>query len=378
MKSIHMCLILIVGVLAAAGARPAPAVFDQEETLQVTRARARAQTTRSSGRCLCADSDGNAHMTWEDGRYPNEFEIYYASTSGESLLPEIRITRTPSESSYPAIACGGRDVYIVWEEAIGTDSEIFCVHLRDRKEVARLQVTDTNLDSSCPVCAVGPDGAVHLAWHEGPFQQTGIYYAKIVGDSVVATEPICTRHPEAFRPDIACDSKGRVLILWYEGTEVKSRMWDGEAWGEEKLAASLESKPWRLSVAALPAGGWVGTWFHRSDAGEQVMIGFFDGDQWYGQTMVSGNRFAYYPNVAALDDGGFVIGWEERVSDLDQHTIAITAFDGGRWGPPMDIYRDHVNGRYVSLASHGDVLHALWFSGRTGSNEIYYSRLRKL
>ena len=377
MKRLCMALILVVGMLAAVEARPAPAVFDQEETLQVTHARARAQTTRSSGRCLCTDADGNAHMTWEDGRHLNEFEIYYTSTSGESLLPEIRITSTPSESSYPAIACGGRDVYIVWEEAMGMDSEIFCVHMRDRQELARLQVTDTNLESSCPVCAVGPDGAVHVAWHEGPFQRTAIYYAKIVGDSVVAREPICTRHPEGFRPDIACDSEGRVLILWYEGSEVKSRMWDGVAWGEEKLTASLTSKPWRLSVTALPGGIWAGSWFDRAAAGEQVIVGFFDGDRWYGQTVVSGDRVAYYPNIAALDGGGLVVGWEERLPDIDQKTITISTFDGERWGAPMEIYRHRVNGRYVSLASHGDVLHAFWFSTKSGSNEVYYSRLRK-
>jgi hypothetical protein len=377
MKHVWVSLVVAALTSAAADAWPAPAVFDQEETLQVTHAMARAQTTRSSGRCLCTDADGNAHMTWEDGRHLNEFEIYYASTSGESLLPEIRITRTPYESSYPAIACGGRDVYIVWEDVVGTDSEIFCVHLRDGKEVGRVQVTDTNLESSCPVCAVGPDGAVHVAWHEGPFQQTAIYYAKIVNDSVVAREPICTTHPEAFRPDIACDSEGRVLILWFEGTAVKSRMWDGKTWGEELLAATLESKPWRLSVAALPGGKWAGSWFHRRSAGEQVMVAFFDGRQWYGQTVVSGDRPGYYPNITSLDGGGLVVAWEERVPQEDQHTISIRSFDGENWGPPMEIYRHRVNGRYASVAAHGDVLHALWFSSKSGSNEIYYSRLRK-
>jgi hypothetical protein len=362
-------------VLVAAPSWSAPPSFVQEETLQVTHAHARAQTTRSSGRCICTDADGNAHMAWEDARHMGQFEVYYTSTSGDSILPEVRITNTPVESSYPAIACNGRDVYIVWEEVVGRDSEIFCAHLRGREEIARVQVTDTNLDSSCPVCAVGPDGAVHVAWHEGPFKQTAIYYAKIVDDRVVETVPIYTRSPEAFRPDIACDSEGRVLIVWFDGLSVKSRLWDGQAWGDEQLVAELLSRPWRLSVTAVPGGTWAAAWFDRAETGEEVCVGFFDGDKWYGQTTVSTGRAAYYPNITALDDGGLVIGWEERVPEQDQHTVVIRTFDGKNWGQPMEIYRHHVNGRYVSVASHGDVLHAIWFSSKSGSNEIYYSKL---
>ncbi len=376
MRFICTCVVLAVFVLPACLV-PSPASFDLEETIQVTNAGARAQTTRSSGRCLCLDADGNAHMTWEDGRYMNAFEVFYTSTLGDSVLPEIRLTRSPAESSYPAIACDSADVYIVWEEVMGNDSEIYYVHLRDREEVARVRVTDTYLDSSCPVCAVGPDGAVHVAWHEGPFQQTAIYYAKIVDDSVVATEPICTTDPEAFRPDIACDRQGRVLIIWFDGVEVKSRLWDGASWGKVQLVASNLSKPWRLSIASLRNGTWVATWFDRGEAGEEVFAKFFNGTDWYGQTKLSGGALAYYPNVAALDRDGAVVAWEERILASDERTVVVRCYDGEHWGDPLEVYRHRQNGRYASVAAHGDLIHVMWFSGLTGSNEIYYARLRK-
>jgi hypothetical protein len=376
MRFTSACVFLLAFVLPAC-LRSSPAVFDLEKTIQVTNARARAQTTRSSGRCLCIDADGNAHMAWEDGRYLNAFEIFYTSAIGDSVLPEIRLTRSHTESSYPAIACDSADVYIVWEETMGHDSEIYYVHLRDREEVARIRVTDTNLDSSCPVCAVGPDGAVHLAWHEGPFQQTAVYYAKVVDDSIVATAPICTKHPEAFRPDIACDGQGRILIIWFEGMEVKSRFWDGVSWGEEQLVGTNLSKPWRLSVASLRNGTWAAVWFHRGEAGEEVFAKFWDGTDWYDQTKISRNWPGYYPNVAPLGQDGAVVAWEERVPGLDQRTVVVRCYDGENWGDPLEIYQHRHNGRYASVASHGDLIHAMWFSGMSGSNEIYYARLRK-
>jgi hypothetical protein len=376
MRTVLTC-VLAAAVVLPACLSSAPASYELERTIQVTDAHAKAQTTRSSGRCLCVDTDGNAHMVWEDGRYMNAFEIYYTSTLGDSVLPEIRLTHSPAESSYPAIACDSADVYIVWEEVMGNDSEIYCAHLRDRDEVARVRVTDTNLDSSCPVCAVGPDGAVHVAWHEGPFQQTAVYYAKLVDDSVVTIEPICTKHPEAFRPDIACDRQGRILVIWFEGMEVKSRFYDGASWGEELLAGTCLSKPWRLSVASLPNGTWVAAWFHRRGTEEEVIAKFFDGSAWYGETKVNREWPAYYPNVAPLNEDGAVVAWEERISEGNLRTVVVRCYDGEQWGDFIEIYKHRLNGRYASVAAHGDLIHALWFSGRSGSNEIYYAILRK-
>jgi len=370
-------LVVLSFLLLPACLWPAPPSYELEKTVQVTNAGARAQTTRSSGRCLCLDGEGNAHMTWEDGRHLNAFEVFYTSTRGDSVLPEIRLTRTPGESSYPAIACDSADVHIVWEETMGSDSEIHYVHLRDREEVARVKVTDTNLDSSCPVCAVGPDGAVHVAWHEGPFKRTAIYYAKIVEDSVVKTEPICTTDPEAFRPDIACGPDGRILIIWFDGLEVKSRFHDGTKWLETQLVGTNLSRPWRLSVASLRNGEWCAAWFHRGEGGEEVFVKFFDGKDWYGQTKVSREWPGYYPNVSAFGREGVVVGWEERVTGVEQRTVVIRCYDGEEWGDPIEIYRHRRNGRYVSVAAEGDLIHALWFSGKSGPNEIYYARLGK-
>jgi hypothetical protein len=107
------------------------------------------------------------------------------------------------------------------------------------------------------------------------------------------------------------------------------------------------------------------------------LINFFDGNNWGDQRRMSRQWPGYYPNVAALDRDGVVVGWEERVTGVDQRTVVLRCYDGEEWGDPLEIYRHRRNGRYVSVAEHGDLIHALWFSGMSGSNEIYYARLRK-
>jgi hypothetical protein len=159
--------------------------------------------------------------------------------------------------------------------------------------------------------------------------------------------------------------------------EVKSRFWDGMSWGEEQLVGTNQSRPWRLSVASLRNGTWAAVWFHRAEEGEEVFSKFFDGKDWYEQTRICREWPAYYPNVAPLNQDGAVVAWEERILGVDMHTVVVRCYDGARWGDYMEIYRHRHNGRYASVAATDDLIHALWFSGKSGSNEIYYARLRK-
>jgi hypothetical protein len=167
------------------------------------------------------------------------------------------------------------------------------------------------------------------------------------------------------------------LIVWFEGLEVKSRLWDGRSWGEEQLVATNKSRPWRISVTALSGGNWAAAWFHRGDEGEEVFVKFFDGTKWHDQTKVSGDLPGYYPNIITLEEGGLAVIWEERVTAQDQYTLMVRSYDGNRWGDPVEVHRHRAASRYASLADHEDELYAIWFSGKSGDNEIYCARLRK-
>jgi hypothetical protein len=315
-------------------------------------------------------------MVWEEARSGN-LEICYATATAETLLSEVRITNSRGESSYPCVACDSRDVYILWEETKGKVSDISYVRLRDGKEVARKTLTRTFMDSSCPVSAVGPGGTLHIAWHEGPYKQTAVYYGKIVGDSMVIKEPICTIHPEAFRPDIACDREGRILVVWFEGLEVKAKYWNGEDWSDEQLAAVNRGRPYRLSVADLGNGIWAITWFDNTEEGSDVFAKLFDGDKWYGQVQLDDAEIAYYPNVTRLNAGECAVVWEERDLATSEYMLVLRCYNGSDWSDPLEIYRESMAGRYASMVLNEDELHAVWFSSKMGNDEIFHGLLRR-
>jgi len=378
MKSVHWLAILtfIASTLPVAATTHACS-YSLEKTTQVTHAGRKSRTTRSNGQCIAVDPHGTVHLVWEDDRHMNR-EIYYASIDGDSILPEIRITQTPAESSFPCIASDSMDTYILWEEVLGLYSDIMYARIRDGKVAAKKRLTHSHLDSSCPVSSLGPDGSLHIAWHEGPFKQTAIYYGRVEGDSLVETYGVCTSHPEAFRPDIACDGEGRIMIIWPEGTRMSSRLYDGSRWQDEKTIADLEFIPWRVSVTSLPEGRWAAAWFDGRTDFNKIYVGFYDGGKWQDPELLAGDArtSSYYPDLAVTESGQLVAVWEDRLSSEDQRAMHIRCYDGRSWGDPVEFFRNKYAGRYVSIASRDGVVHAVWFGGIQGADEIYYSRLR--
>ncbi len=350
--------------------------FEPETRTRITYANGKSRTARDNARCICATQDGRVHMVWEDNRLGN-FEIYYAWQSDDTISSNIRISTSKDESTYPCVACDSSNVYILWQELTGRVFNLYYVHLRDTVEVTRKQVTRTRLDSSSPVAAPGPDGSLHIAWHEGPYKQTAIYYGRIVADSLVEIMPVCSEHPGAFRPDIACDDSGRVLIVWLEGPQVKSRFWDGKRWGEEQLVATNISRSWRLSVAWLGEDKWVAAWFDNVAGGSSIKVKFYDGSRWYDEQVVSTSTNAYYPSILRIADDDFMIAWEEKHMQPDNYRIILQRYRHGRWSASFEAHRESVAGRYPSLARRDDRIHMVYFSAISGNDEIFHLVLRR-
>jgi hypothetical protein len=323
------------------------------------------------------DARGRVHLVWEDDRNMNR-EIYYASIVDGGAPRELRITRTPAESSFPCIVSDSLDTYILWEEVIGLYSDIMYARIRDGKVVVKKRLTNTHLDSSCPVSALGPDGSLHIAWHEGPFKQTAIYYGRVVGDSLIGTYGVCTNSPEAFRPDISCDRDGRLMVIWPEGDRMSSRLYNGIEWEDEKPIADLEYIPWRMSVAGLPDGRWAAAWFDGRNDTNRVYVAFCDSGTWQGADLLAGDEgvTSYYPDLAVSESGDLVAVYESRVLSKNYCTINTRCYDGRTWGEPAEVYHQRAPGRYASIAFHKGVLHSVWFSMMLNSDEIYYSTMR--
>ena len=352
--------------------------FAVDRITQVTKAAGKSQTARDNARCIYVDPGGTAHMVWTDDRHgPSNIEIYYAAVADGSVSREVRLTNSLAESSFPCIAGRGEDIYVLWQEKIGSIFQICYVHLRDGRELARREVTSSILDAGCPVAAVALDGSLHIAWHEGPMNMTAIYYGRMVSDSLVVRTEICTKHPTAFRSDIAVNASGHVLLAWYEGLDIKSRLWDGRAWGDETLVATNDNREWRLSLAAAAGGKWALAWYNQAATGTDVLAALYDGKTWYGRTRVNTSQNGFYPAIACFDGDKLVVTWEDKDKADGKYLLLMSCYDGRSWSEPADIMRDTTMSRYSSLAPVKDAVHVVWFGPKTGNDEIFHGLLRR-
>jgi hypothetical protein len=371
-------LLAAVGLLYGTGWGAGGCTFEMTSIQRVTHAPGNSHTCRSNATCICTDENEVTHLVYEDKR-SGEFEVYYAYVRNDTLSKEIRITRTRGESSFPAIACGGGSVYILWQETRGKDPEIEYVRLVDGEIMARATLTDNETESSCPVLAVDGDGTLHVAWHDGPYHQTGIIYGRVREDSLVHIEEIPVETSGAFRPDIACDGHGKVLITWHEGFDIKSKFYDGEAWKETKTVSLGSQKAWRMSCAYIAPGRWGAAWFDRTEDGDHpVYAAFFNETEWYGKIKVNAEQIGYYPNVCAGPDGTFLVAWEGLSMETNHYSLKLRCHDGEKWLPAQELLVGKSMTRYPSLALDRDNnFQTIWFSDGRGTYEVFYGVLRR-
>ena len=375
----YSCAALAVICLLFAGAGTARGCsYEMVNTHRVTYAPGNSHTCRSNATCICTDENNVTHLIYEDGR-SGEFEIYYAFVRNDTLSKEMRITKTRGESAFPAIACGGGSVYLLWAEMVGNAPEVDYARVVDGEVVARVRLSDTPTETSCPVAAYGGDGTLHVAWHDGPYHQTGIYYGRVVNDSLVHLEEIPVETPGAFRPDIACDGNGKVLLTWFEGYDIKSKLWDGEAWQETHTVSQGQYKAWRMSAAYVEPGRWGASWFDRTEEAEYlVYAAFFDEKEWYGKTVLNDERISYYPNVCAGRDGLFQVAWEAKSMDTHHYSLTLRCHDGTEWQPAERHLVGKSMTRYPSLSlDHDGNFQTIWFSNGRGTYEVFYGVLRR-
>jgi hypothetical protein len=376
MKSVLGPAILAAAISMAAASPTAPAScpFNLDQSVRVTERGGASQTARGNERCIWVDAAGTAHLVWEDN-WNGHFQIYYTSVTADSVAPDIRLTNSAGESNFPCITGLGDSIYILWQETISKTPQIMYCRLDRGKEAARVQLTSGELPSSCPVAALGPDGTLNIAWFRGSGNFSSVYYGRVLGDSLVGQTNISTEHPGGSRPDVACDASGKILIAWYEGFDVKSRLWDGSTWQDEIKVATNNNRSWRLSVTSLGKGKWALAWFDQAPQSTDVRAAFFDGKAWSEPVRVNAGRTGFYPAAACFGPGNLIVTWEDQDLEKEQYLLMMRCWDGQTWGAPAEVVRGRVMSRYASLCPWDDRIYAIWFSPVAGNNEIYFGLL---
>ena len=141
---------------AVAGQRPA-VVFHPDEQ------------TRHPG--VVVDQDGLVHLAYlaqEKGKQVQDVFHTVSSDGGDSWAAAVEVSKTPGQSSAPAIGGHGKDPAIAWvDTTAGADRpDVWAAVSTDAGAswTTAADVSNTPGVSSEPAVAVAPDGTIHVVW----------------------------------------------------------------------------------------------------------------------------------------------------------------------------------------------------------------------
>jgi hypothetical protein len=114
-----------------------------------------------------AASGGNVYAVWQDGR-DGDWDIYFTYHNGVSwsLPAQVNTDSGTEDQTYPCIAAGGGNAYVVWVDEGGGDSDIkMRVFDGSWGTIREVSVDSTNQDQEEPEVAYD-GGVLHLVWQE--------------------------------------------------------------------------------------------------------------------------------------------------------------------------------------------------------------------
>jgi hypothetical protein len=158
---------------------------------------------------LAAGASG-FHAVWYDNRSGSanitDFNIYYARSSGNGFLTDVRVDDSTIRTfqALPSIAVGPQGkVHVVWHDKRYDYFRVFYSSSQDGITFsANTMVNKQDTNQYQPRACIGQDGVLHIVWHDYRASEPNIYYANSTNGGL------------SFNPSVRVDD-GAIEVLSY-------------------------------------------------------------------------------------------------------------------------------------------------------------------
>lgn len=319
---------------------------------------------------------------------PPEHTPTATATGGPTATPTITATPTPTSTRTPTATptpTNTPDPSSRWEP-VGSGS------------ASGGGISANNGDSLTPAIAIGPGGAVYVAWSDTSGGDEEIYLRRWDGNAWVelggsaSGGGISNNGSASLAPSLAIGPDGRPWVAWHDGAnrEIYVRRWNGTTWEEVGagsatgggISKTSRNSSWvDLRVAA--DGSAVAVWMESRQGNDEVYARRWDGVAWVGLGgSATGGGLSNTPGrsgrpALALDGAGRPwVAWAETHSSGQD--IYLRRWDGAAWSP----LGNSTTGGGISPTAGQSQLATLvigagntplvaWYDNTPGQREIY-------
>lgn len=326
-------------------------------------------------------------VTWQDKRDGVAGEIYFVplDANGQRLAAQdVRVTTTPTLSTWPALAWSGSTFGLVYTDGPSTNTEVWLQRLTENgaKIGAPVQVSNGTGGSEWPdVTFTGTDFGV--AWADrrgGPAEDL---YFRLMGQDGV---------PKGGEVRVTADAaKQQTAILKWSGTEF-ALVWTDFRHGNRQIyfrrisgAGALVGPEVRVTQSASDAAwpdltwdgtGWGVVWQDNRDGNLEIYMARLkpDGTKVGAEVRISNSLgVSGYPSI---DWNGFQYGisWQDdRGSTRPGIYFAAVNAQGQKNGADLQISSGSGNSTFTTALWNGSTYAFAWRDDRDGNTEIYFA-----
>jgi hypothetical protein len=299
-------------------------------------------------------------ITWYGyGQNSSSYDIYAQryTANGAAKGAEFRVNTYTNDQRSPAIASLSDGGFVITWEGVGQNSldyDIYAQHYAANGAAlgAEFRVnTVTPFYQMSPAIAGLPDGGFVITW-QGVGQNSpndGIYAQHYTANGAAkGAEFRVNTYTSNYQryPAIAGLPGGGFVITWY-GDGQNSLDYDiyaqryaanSSALGAEfRVNTVTPNYQWYPAIAGLPDGGFVITWYGDGQnnldydiyAQRYAANGDALGAEFHVNTYTATSQ--WYPAIAGLSDGGFVITWQSAWQDGSNDGVYAQRFTPSLW-----------------------------------------------
>jgi hypothetical protein len=327
--------------------------------------------------------DGALHVVWED-QSPGNWEVLYASKeAGGDWSPPSNVSNNPGGSFRPAVAVGpDGSVHVAWHDDTFGNYEI----LYATKPPGGEWSTPTNISNSSgwsywPSIAVGADGSVYVAWHDDTPGNWEVMSASRAPDGPWSPATNLSESAgTSFIPKLFPESDGSINAVWQDNT---SRSWDifsasrppGGPWSAAVNISSSDGDSAPFAAAQSADGSLRVVWREAASGGLRLLSATKSpGGPWSSPEDVSGPVGGSGPFLVGTGkDEALYLLWDDLTLG-NQEVFFASRAAGGPWSPPFNVSESPADSTLGGLATGSDgSLHMVWQDGPPGKGDIFYS-----
>ena len=333
---------------------------------------------------IAFDSNGNALAVWfqsdgtRDNLWANRFngtnwgtaELIESDNAGGAYGPQIAF-----DSSGNALA--------VWYQYDGSNWNIWANHFNGTSwGAAELIESDNAGGAYGPQIAFDSSGNALAVWYQDDGSRNNIWANRFNGSSWGTAELIESDNAgSAFSPQIAFDSSGNALAVWRQYDSTRANIWanrfSGSSWGTAELIETDNAGGAREPQIAFDSNGnALAVWRQYDGTRNNIWSNRFNGSSWGTAELIESDNAggAREPQIAFDSSGNALAVWQQY--DGSRENIWANRFNGSSWGTAELIETDNVGDAenpQIAFDNSGNAL-AVWQQYDDSRTNIWVNR----